>query len=166
MQSLVRPSVSRPLPVDGEQARTPSGEHFPVAPLARWPVLAISIGVGLVLLVTSGRVGYFADELYFLAAGHHLDWGYADQGPLVPLLARAMEAVLPGSLVGLRLPVTVLSAAGVVAATLIAREFGGQRRAHHTHAPAGRLASALTSTPARWPGQGTRLQEQEQREQR
>lgn len=129
MQSLVRPSVSRPLPVDGEQARTPSGEHFPVAPLARWPVLAISIGVGLVLLVTSGRVGYFADELYFLAAGHHLDWGYADQGPLVPLLARAMEAVLPGSLVGLRLPVTVLSAAGVVAATLIAKEFGGQRRA-------------------------------------
>ncbi|HET9117373.1 MAG TPA: glycosyltransferase family 39 protein [Pseudonocardiaceae bacterium] len=92
-------------------------------------MLAIAAGVGLVLLLTSGRVGYFGDELYFLAAGHHLDWGYADQGPLVPLLAHAMDTVFPNSLVGLRLPVTVLSAVGVVVAALIAREFGGQRRA-------------------------------------
>jgi hypothetical protein len=35
-------------------------------------VLAIAAGVGLVLLLTSGRVGYFNDELYFLIAGNHL----------------------------------------------------------------------------------------------
>src|SRR3954453_7330388 len=81
-------------------ARAQTAEYPAIAPLARWPVLAIAGGVGLLLLLTSGRVGYFDDELYFLVAGRHLDWGYADQGPLVPLLARAMDTVLPGSLVG------------------------------------------------------------------
>ncbi|MGH3874414.1 MAG: glycosyltransferase family 39 protein [Pseudonocardiaceae bacterium] len=101
--------------------------HSPVTSLARWPVLSIAAGVGLVLLLTSGRVGYVADELYFLVAGRHLDWGYADQGPLVPLLVRAMDVVWPGSLVGERLPATVLPAVGVLVAALIARELGGQR---------------------------------------
>ncbi len=129
MQSLAQPSGSRPLRVVGKQPSAPAGEHPSLASLARWPVLAIAAGVGLVLLLTSGRVGYFDDELYFLAAGHHLDWGYADQGPLLPLLARAMDTVFPGSLVGERLPVTVLTAVGVVVAALIAREFGGSHRA-------------------------------------
>src|SRR5262249_36008156 len=110
------------------RARTGASAEAPpsIVALARWPVLAITVGVGLVLLMTSGRVGYFDDELYFLAAGHHLDWGYADQGPLVPLLARLMDTVLPNSLSGERLPVTVLSATGVVVAALIARELGGR----------------------------------------
>jgi dolichyl-phosphate-mannose-protein mannosyltransferase len=110
-------------------ARAPTAEYPAIAPLARSPVLAIASGVGLLLLLTSGRVGYFDDELYFLVAGRHLDWGYADQGPLLPLLARAMDTVLPGSLVGERLPATVLTAVGVVVAALIAREFGGRRQA-------------------------------------
>ncbi|PZS30580.1 MAG: glycosyl transferase, family 39 [Pseudonocardiales bacterium] len=129
MQSIFQSAESRPWLVDGEQVSAPTGEYPAIASLARWPVLTIAAGVGLVLLLTSGRVGYFCDELYFLAAGHHMDWGYADQGPLVPLLARAMDTAFPGSLVGVRLPVTVLSAVGVVATALIAREFGGRRRA-------------------------------------
>ena len=129
MQSVTQPGGSHPLPVDAERAGAPTENHLRIASLARLPVLAIAAAVGLVLLLTSGRVGYFGDELYFLAAGHHLDWGYADQGPLVPLLARAMDTVFPDSLVGVRLPVTVLSAVGVVAAALIARELGARRRA-------------------------------------
>ena len=78
--------------------------------------------------MTSGRVGYFDDELHFLAAGRHLAWGYAYQGPLVPLLARAMDSLIPGSLVAERLPVTILTAAGVMLTALIARELGGQRQ--------------------------------------
>lgn len=129
MQSLTQPGGSDPLPVDAEQAGAPTENHPPIASLARLPVLAIAAGVGLVLLLTSGGVGYFVDELYFLVAGRHLDWGYADQGPLVPLLARAMDTVFPGSLAGERLPATVLAAAGVVVAALIARELGGRHRA-------------------------------------
>jgi Dolichyl-phosphate-mannose-protein mannosyltransferase len=124
----VPPGSGRQLPANGEPLSSP-GEHPALASLARWPVLAVAVAAGLVLLLTSGGVGYFIDELYFLAAGHHLDWGYVDQGPLVPLLARAMDAVFRGSLVGLRLPATVLTTVGVVVAALIAREIGGRRRA-------------------------------------
>lgn len=115
-----------------------------MASLARWPVLALAGATGLVLLLTSGRVGYYPDELYFLVAGHHLDWGYADQGPLVPLLARGMDTVFPGSLVGMRFPVTVLSAVGVVAAALIAREFGGRHRAQVLTAGAYAMATLVS----------------------
>ncbi|HZS21695.1 MAG TPA: glycosyltransferase family 39 protein [Pseudonocardiaceae bacterium] len=127
VQSLAQPDENRLLLV--EQAKPRDTEYPPTPWLARWPVLAIAGGVGLVLLLASGRVGYFADELYFLAAGRHLSWGYADQGPLAPLLARAMDSIFPGSLVAERLPVTILTAAGVFVAALIARELGGQRRA-------------------------------------
>jgi 4-amino-4-deoxy-L-arabinose transferase-like glycosyltransferase len=100
-----------------------------VEPLAWRPLLAIAGAAAIALLLTSGGVGYFGDELYFLAAGQHLTWEYADQGPLVPLLAHAMDTLFPWSLVGLRLPVTILSAVSVVAAALVARELGGRRRA-------------------------------------
>src|SRR5262249_58219928 len=91
-----------------------------VPPLARGPVLAIAGGLGVLLLVTSGRYGSFGDELYFLAAGRRLDWGYADQPPLLPLLARAMDTAFPGSLAELRLPVVPLAVLGVVVGALLA----------------------------------------------
>ncbi|MEV4382488.1 glycosyltransferase family 39 protein [Streptosporangium sp. NPDC049644] len=100
-----------------------------IAPLAWGPVSVIAGAVAVLLLVTSGRYGYFADELYFVAAGGHLNWGYADQPPLLPLIAHVMDTLFPGSLVALRLPATVLTALGVVVATQIARELGGRRRA-------------------------------------
>ena len=38
--------------------------------------LAVHVG-------TNGQYGYFRDELYILACGEHLDWGYPDHAPLV-----------------------------------------------------------------------------------
>ncbi len=32
----------------------------------------------LLHLLTASRYGYFGDELYHLACGEHLDWGYVD----------------------------------------------------------------------------------------
>lgn len=97
--------------------------------LAWRPVLTIAAVVGALLLLTSAQYGYFGDELYFLSAGRHLSWGYADQPPLVPLLARVMDTLFPGSVVGFRLPSTVLSAAGVVLGAQVCRELGGRRGA-------------------------------------
>ena len=44
-------------------------------------VVSIAAGVTTVLVVFAGGYGYHRDELYFLAAGRHLAWAYADQGP-------------------------------------------------------------------------------------
>ncbi|GHF85433.1 glycosyl transferase family 39 [Amycolatopsis bartoniae] len=97
--------------------------------LAVKPVFLLAAAVAVLLLAVSGRYGYFGDELYFLAAGRHLAWGYADQPPLLPLLARAMDTLAPGSVTVLRLPAIAATAAGVVVAALIAGELGGGRRA-------------------------------------
>ena len=99
-------------------------------PRTAWrAVLLLAGGVALVHAVTSAWYGAFGDELYFLAAGRHLAWGYADQPPLVPWLAAALEALAPGDLVVLRLPATLVSAAHVVVGALLAAEMGGRRRA-------------------------------------
>ena len=88
----------------------------------------IAAGSVFVLLVAvSGRYGYHRDELYFLAAGHHLAWGYPDQPPFVPALARVMSAIAPGSLPVLRLPSALAAAADVLLAARLAREFGASR---------------------------------------
>ena len=96
--------------------------------LARRGVAAIAGAAALVLLALSARYGFHRDEMYFLACGRHLAWGYPDQPPLVPLLARAMSALSP-SLVVLRLPSDLAVAGTVTFAALIARELGGRRDA-------------------------------------
>lgn len=83
----------------------------------------------VVLLAFAHGYGYHRDELYFLAAGHHLDWSYADQGPLTPFIARVMSGIAPGSLTVLRIPSALAAGLIVVFAGLMAREFGGDRRA-------------------------------------
>jgi hypothetical protein len=92
-------------------------------------VLAIAAAVIAVLAAFASRYGYHRDELYFLAAGHHLAWSYDDQGPLTPLIARAMDALDPGSLTVLRLPSAVAAGLTVLLTGLLARELGAARRA-------------------------------------
>jgi 4-amino-4-deoxy-L-arabinose transferase-like glycosyltransferase len=95
--------------------------------LATGPVLAVGAAVTALLLAVSDRYGYHRDELYFLAAGHHLAWGYPDQPPLVPALARVLNAIAPGNLVVLRTPSAFAAGAVVVLAALTARELGAGR---------------------------------------
>jgi hypothetical protein len=90
---------------------------------------ALAAGTVVLLLAVAGRYGYHRDELYFLRAGREPALGYADQPPLTPLLARAMDTLAPGSLVALRLPSALAAAAVVLLTGLITREFGGRRAA-------------------------------------
>ncbi|MBF6326974.1 glycosyltransferase family 39 protein [Nocardia transvalensis] len=82
-----------------------------------------------VLVAFANRYGYHRDELYFLAAGRRLDWGYADQPPLVPAVARMMASVDADSLVLLRLPAVAAATVVVLCAGWMARELGGGRGA-------------------------------------
>lgn len=113
---------------------------------ARGPVLGIAALVGVVLLALSNRYGYHRDELYFLEAGRHLAWGYPDQPPLTPLLARLADLVAPGSLVVLRLPSTLSAAAVVVLAGLIARELGARRNGQVLAAAATGISGFVLAT--------------------
>jgi len=100
-----------------------------VPAFARRPVLVLSGAVALLLLAVSGRYGYHRDELYFLASGRHLAWGYPDQPPLTPLLARLMSSIAPGSLPVLRLPSDLAMGATVYLTGCTAWELGAQRSA-------------------------------------
>ncbi|MGZ4109442.1 MAG: glycosyltransferase family 39 protein [Actinomycetota bacterium] len=91
------------------------------------PVLAVAAVVAAALLAVAGRYGYHRDELYFLACGRRLTWGFVDQPPLTPALARVSETLFPGSLVGLRLWPALMAGALVVLTALTARELGARR---------------------------------------
>jgi 4-amino-4-deoxy-L-arabinose transferase-like glycosyltransferase len=91
------------------------------------PIAAIAGALAALLIGFSARYGYHRDEMYFLACGRHLAWGYPDQPPFVPVLARLVSDVAPGSLILLRLPSALASAALVILTGLIAREFGAER---------------------------------------
>ncbi|WP_168211433.1 ArnT family glycosyltransferase [Actinosynnema sp. ALI-1.44] len=107
-----------------------SERRVAVPPFARGPVLAIAGAVAVALLAVIGRFGYFGDELYFLATGrYHWSWGYADNPWLLPGLARLLDTAFPGSVVAFRILPMLLTCGGVVLAALIAREFGGARKA-------------------------------------
>jgi len=107
-----------------------SGDDEPVTPppLVAWRALgAISVAVAGVLVAASGRYGYHRDELYFLQAGQRLAFGYVDQPPLTPLLARAATEMFGDSLVGLRLASALAAGLVVLITGLIARELGSGR---------------------------------------
>src|ERR1043166_2467748 len=78
-------------------------------------------------LLTAGRYGIFRDELYYLACGEHLDWGYVDQPPLIGLLAGFSRRVFDDSLVGLRLIPALAGAATVWLTGNVTRGMGGGR---------------------------------------
>jgi hypothetical protein len=97
-------------------------------PVAWGPVLAVAGGLTLVLLALSTRYGWHRDELYFLEAGkRHLAWGYVDQPPFTPFVARLADAVAPGNLAVLRLLPALTAALDIVLAALVGRELGARR---------------------------------------
>lgn len=111
-----------------------------------WIAAAFAAALGAL----ADRYGYHRDEMYFLVAGRHPSWGYADQPPLTPMVARVMSAIDPNSVAVLRIPAIVAATAVVVCAGLMAREMGGGRGARA-------LASGATATAALLMGAGHTL---------
>ncbi|HZE06714.1 MAG TPA: glycosyltransferase family 39 protein, partial [Solirubrobacteraceae bacterium] len=98
-------------------------------PRFAWGSLAVAGCVFGVLAAFAQRYGYHRDELYFLEAGRHLAWGYPDQPPFVPLVARLMNDLAPGSVTVLRLPSAIVAAAIVPLTAVLTRQLGGERGA-------------------------------------
>jgi hypothetical protein len=79
------------------------------------------------LAATSDQYGYHRDELYFLMLAPQ--WGYVDQPPLTPLLARGAAALFGDSPAAVRVPAMLCVALGILLVALTARELGGGRAA-------------------------------------
>ena len=95
------------------------------------------MGVTGLLLAIAPRYGWHRDELYFLQCGRRLAWGYVDQPPVTPFVARVATELFGTNLVGLRLfPALVLGAVVLLMAAM-ARELGGGRRAEVIAAASG-----------------------------
>ena len=95
---------------------------------AEWlPIAGVAAAVFAALVATSARYGYHRDELYFLAAGRHPAWGYVDQPPLTPMLARLLDGLAPDSLIVLRLPSAAMAAAVVLCTAALAGRLGASR---------------------------------------
>ena len=108
------------------------GESTDVRPgFARLPVLSAAAAMAVLLTAFSDRYGYHRDELYFRML--HPAWGYVDQPPLAPLLARTFSSLVDSAW-AIRIPATLAAVGSVVLVALITREVGG-----------GRLAQALAA---------------------
>src|SRR5256886_2127094 len=91
------------------------------------PALVLYLAGGKLLfhLLTANRYGIFRDELYYLACGEHLDWGYVDKPPLIALVAWMARHLFGDWLIGLRFFPALAGAATVWLTGKLAREMGG-----------------------------------------
>jgi len=125
----------------GTPAETDQDAAVPVSGIAPFDRRVIAVGAALfaVLLAMATRYGFHRDELYFLECARHLQASYVDQPVLTPLFAWASLKLFGVSLLGLRMWAALAAWATVVVSGLIAREFGGSRRAQL-------VAAAATAT--------------------
>ncbi|HYX41002.1 MAG TPA: glycosyltransferase family 39 protein, partial [Pyrinomonadaceae bacterium] len=90
-------------------------------------IIYLALANLLLHFLTNSHYGYFRDELYYIACGEHLAWGYADQPPLIAVIARLSRVLMGDSLFALRFFPAVAVALLVLISGLIARAFGGRR---------------------------------------
>jgi hypothetical protein len=109
------------------QSAIPAGEKSSFLADGMPIVLFLAIANFLLHCYFNNRYGYFRDEFDYIACGDHLAWGYVDQPPLVPFLAKLSRLVLGDSLRSIRFVPALATSAAVILTAMIARELGGRR---------------------------------------
>jgi 4-amino-4-deoxy-L-arabinose transferase-like glycosyltransferase len=104
-----------------------TAEPASARPVPRLGITIIAVAAFLLELAVSGRYGYVRDELYFLAAGKHLAFGFVDQPALTPLIAKVSAELTGNSLVGLGIVPALGLAALVVMTAVMSRLLGAGR---------------------------------------
>src|SRR3984885_3394788 len=96
---------------------------------AIFAVVKLLFQFGLTLYTQHLGYGYFRDEFYYIACGHHLAWGFVDHGPIVALQARLGELLFGDSLFAIRILSALAGASTVFLTGLLAWALGGRRPA-------------------------------------
>jgi hypothetical protein len=121
--------------------KTEGPESSPRGPSGRVIVAGIATAKFLLHILAAAKYGPFVDELYFLACGEHLAWGYVDFPPLTAFQAWAVRHLTGDSLYSIRLIPALAGAALVLMVGAIARQLGGGRFAQVLAAVAALFAS-------------------------
>jgi hypothetical protein len=86
-----------------------------------------SVVIFLLHIITNHIFKIRTDELYFVICGNHLSFGYVDQAPFVPFVAKISSIINPKSLFVLRLFPALISAATIIIIGLLVIELEGGR---------------------------------------
>lgn len=119
------PSVTAGPSRDAELGRRDTAAAPGPASALLW-LSVVAAAVAALHLAAVDNYGIFRDELYYLACGRHLAWGYVDHPPVVAILAR-VSSLLGDSLAAVRLPTVLLACALVFTTGAIVRRLGGGR---------------------------------------
>ena len=90
-------------------------------------LVCLSLVKLLIHFIASNRYGYFRDELYYMACGENLDFGYVDHPPLIAIITRFSRFLLGDSLFAIRFFPAVAGALLIFLTGLIVRQLGGKR---------------------------------------
>ncbi|HEU4421959.1 MAG TPA: glycosyltransferase family 39 protein, partial [Pilimelia sp.] len=120
--------------VDDPGSARPAAPDAVAAPPERPPVAWLPVGlvaaaIAALLAGYASRYDYHRDELYFRLLADHPAWGYVDQPPLTPMLAKLAIAIFGDTAWAIRVPALVAVATATVLTALVARELGGGRAA-------------------------------------
>jgi hypothetical protein len=117
MSAPATPVLPEPAPVAAAEPGPWRGWGF---------VPAAAAAAALVVHLACGdRYGVFRDEMYFLACGRHLAWGYVDQPPVIAVLARSAAGLAGTTVMGLRWPAYLAHAATIALTARLAARLGG-----------------------------------------
>jgi hypothetical protein len=108
-------------------------------------VVVAGLALARLVLQLAGitHYGFFRDELYYMACGEHLAWGYVDQPPFIALVAWLARHLFGSSILSFRLLPVMAGAAVVLLSGIVARELGGGRTAQILAATATLFAPAI-----------------------
>lgn len=88
-------------------------------------IIGFALAKVLLHFAANANYGVHADELYYIAMGEHLQWGYYDNGPFIVWVVKLSAMLFGSSTFGWRVLPTLVSAATVALTGLLTKRLGG-----------------------------------------
>lgn len=88
-------------------------------------LFSLSIIYIIIHIIFINQYNYFRDELYYIACGNHLSFGYVDQPPLVAIIAFITTRILGESLLAIRIFSVIAGGLTVFITGTMTKQLGG-----------------------------------------